>query len=70
MVLSYPWPHPGTGGHGQARGQAWHWEGPFWQASGGPTTSHLHPSPGSAPLREDGSLEIPHGLLLMAEFPG
>lgn len=28
------------------------------------------PTSGSAPLREDRSLEVPHGLLLMAEFPG
>lgn len=32
--------------------------------------SPLTPTPGSAPLREDRSLEVPHGLLLMAELPG
>lgn len=28
------------------------------------------PTSGSAPLCEDRSLEVPHRLLLMAEFPG
>lgn len=73
--------HPGAGTvpkallwHWRAwvnKGQAWHLETPSWQASGGPMTSHLSPSPpGSTPLREDRSLEVPHRLLLMAELPG
>lgn len=32
--------------------------------------SHPPPTPGSAPLCEDRSLEVPHRLLLMAKFPG
>ena len=60
---------PWNWGRGWATGWAWHWRGLF-QAFRGLTTSHLCLHPGPAPHGEDRSLEVPHGLLLMAEFPG
>lgn len=44
--------------------------GPFGRHPEGHDLSPATSTTGSAPLGEDGSLEVPHWLLLMAEFPG
>lgn len=69
-MVPKPWSSPGTREHGWAKGEV---------ALGGALLAGIQrthgfslsiPTSGSAPLREDRSLEVPHRLLLMAEFPG